>query len=494
MISVICGARHQWHLPVAIPVSYNEGYNFAPKYSRHFAHPSRQSIRCAKFKSEGVLFFPFLPNLDRIMKIEKHGLVIGATALVVTAVAVTGAGIHLPKGVAFFKDSPKELIDEVWQIIDRQYVDGTFNQKDWRAIRKQYLQKDYKSKEEVYKNVRLMLKNLNDPYTRFMDPREFRDLQVETSGQLIGVGIQLSQDEKTKKLIVIAPIEDTPASKAGVLSKDIIISIDGKSTAGMDVTKAVQLIRGKEGTTVKLTIQRDGRQILSFNLLRQQIEIHPVEAKFRPKELNGIGYIRLKQFSANAAEEMRTAIQKLESQGANGYILDLRSNPGGLLYGAIDIARMWLDDGKIVSTVNRQGTGDIQSANHTSITTKPLVVLVDGGSASASEILSGALQDNKRAQLVGAKTFGKGLVQSVRPLTDGAGMAVTIAKYYTPSGKDINHAGIKPDIEVKLTKAQIQAFVKDRAKVATPADPQYAKALQTLQVAIARNSNSAQKK
>ncbi|WP_373547874.1 carboxyl-terminal processing protease CtpC [Chamaesiphon sp.] len=429
------------------------------------------------------------------MKIEKHGLVIGATALVLTAVAVTGAGLHLPKGVAFFKNSPKESIDEVWQIVDRQYVDGTFNQKDWRAIRKQYVvQKDYKTKEEAYKAIRLMLKNLGDPYTRFMDPKEFRDLQVETSGQLIGVGIQLSQNEKTKKLEVIAPIEDTSASKAGILSKDIIIKIDGKSTAGMDVNQAVQLIRGKEGTSVKLTIQRDSRQTLDFTLLRQQIEIHPVEAKYRPNELNGIGYIRLKQFSANAATEMGTAIGKLESQGAKGYILDLRSNPGGLLYGAIDIARMWLDDGKIVSTVNRQGTGDVSVANNTAITKKPLVVLVDGGSASASEILSGALQDNKRAQLVGAKTFGKGLVQSVRPLSDGAGMAVTIAKYFTPNGKDINRAGIKPDIEVKLTKAQIQALVKDRTKVATAADPQYAKAIQMLQVAIARNGNSALKK
>jgi carboxyl-terminal processing protease len=429
------------------------------------------------------------------MKIEKHGLVIGATALVLTAVAVTGAGLHLPKGVAFFKNSPKELLDEVWQVVDKQYVDATFNQKDWRAIRTQYVVKgNYKTKEEVYKAARQMLKNLNDPYTRFMDPKEFRDLQVETSGQLIGVGIQLSQNEKTKRLEVIAPIEDTSASKAGILSKDIITKIDGKSTVGMDVNKAVQLIRGKEGTTVKLTILRDGRQTLEFNLLRQQIEIHPVEAKYRPKELNGIGYIRLKQFSANASTEMGAAIQKLESQGANGYVLDLRSNPGGLLYGAIDIARMWLNDGKIVSTVNRQGTGDVSVANQSAITKKPLVILVDGGSASASEILSGALQDNKRAQLVGVKTFGKGLVQSVRPLSEGAGMAVTIAKYYTPSGKDINHAGIKPDVEVKLSKAQIQALVKDRAKVATVADPQYAKALQILQVEIARSGSSAQKK
>ena len=429
------------------------------------------------------------------MKIEKHGLVIGATAVVLTAVAVTGAGLHLPKGVAFFKNSPKELVDEVWQIVDKQYVDGTFNQKDWRALRRKYVvEKNYKTKEEAYKSIRLMLKNLNDPYTRFMDPKEFKDLQVDTSGQLIGVGIQLSQNEKTKKLEVIAPIEDTSASKAGILSKDIITKIDGKSTTGMDVNQAVQLIRGKEGTSVKLTIQRDNRQVLEFNLLRQQIEIHPVEAKYKPKELGGIGYIRLKQFSANAPTEMGAAIQKLESQGATGYVLDLRSNPGGLLYGAIDIARMWMDDGRIVSTVNRQGTGDVSKANSTAITKKPLVILVDGGSASASEILAGALQDNKRAQLVGVTTFGKGLVQSVRPLSEGAGMAVTIAKYFTPSGKDINHAGIKPDVEVKLSKAQIQSLVKDRAKVATPSDPQYAKALQILQVAIANSGNAAQKK
>ena len=252
---------------------------------------------------------------------------------------------------------------------------GTFNNKDWRAIRKQYLQKNYKSKEEVYKNVRLMLKNLNDPYTRFMDPKEFRDLQVETSGQLIGVGIQLTQDEKTKRLIVIAPIEDTPAAKAGVLSKDIIISIDGKSTTGMDVNKAVQLIRGKEGTTVKLTIRRDGRQVLDFNLLRKQIEIHPVEAKYRPQELNGIGYIRLKQFSANASAEMGAAIQKLEGQGANGYILDLRSNPGGLLYERSTSLGCFSMMAKSSRLSPRQGGGETQSANHTALTNKPVVVL-----------------------------------------------------------------------------------------------------------------------
>jgi carboxyl-terminal processing protease len=429
------------------------------------------------------------------MKMEKHGLIIGATALIVSTVAITGAGLHLPQSVAFFKDSPKELIDEVWQIVDRQYVDGSFNKNDWRAIRRQYLAKNYSTKEQGYKAIREMLKKLNDPYTRFMDPKEFKDLQVETSGQLVGVGIQLSMDEKTKKLVVIAPIEGTPAAKAGIISKDIILKIDGKSTKGMDINKAVSLIRGQEGTNVTLTIQREG-QVVDYKLARQQIEIHPVEAKYRKNE-GGIGYVRLKQFSANAADEMRTEVQKLESQGAQGYIIDLRSNPGGLLYGAIDIARMFINDGKIVSTKPRQGGGETQSANQTAIVpNKPIVVLVDGGSASASEILSGALQDNKRAQLVGMKTFGKGLVQSVRPLSGEAGMAVTIAKYYTPNGIDINKKGIKPDVEVKVSKTQMQTLRKDLTKIATSADPQYVKALQLLKAKIAAASNepSAKKK
>jgi carboxyl-terminal processing protease len=424
------------------------------------------------------------------MVITKSGLVLGATALVVTTVAVTGAGIHLSQGQAVWRSSPKELIDEVWQVIDRQYVDATFNQVDWRQVRNQYLSRSYSSNEDGYKAIREMLKKLNDPYTRFMDPKEFKDLQIDTSGQLIGVGIQLAQDEKTKKLMVIAPIEDTPAAKAGVLAKDAIVKIDGKSTQGMDVNQAVQLIRGQEGTSVTITIQRGNKQLV-FPLKRARIEIHPVRYSYQKNQLGGIGYIRLNQFSANAPTEMRDAIKKLEQQNVNGYILDLRSNPGGLLYASIDIARMWLEDGAIVSTADRQGERERQTANHTALTNKPLVILVDGGSASASEILSGALQDNKRAVLVGAKTFGKGLVQSVRPLADGSGMAVTIAKYYTPSGRDINHAGIKPDVVLELTQKQRESLSSERTKIGTPADPQYAKALETLKQQIAQTGNRA---
>ncbi|KAM3112355.1 carboxyl-terminal processing protease CtpC [Phormidesmis sp. 146-33] len=414
------------------------------------------------------------------MTITKKAIVLSATAAAVTAVIVTGAGLQLSKSQALFRESPKEIVDEVWNVIDRSYVDGTFNQVDWKALRMQYLNRNYASKEEAYKAIREMLKKLGDPYTRFMDPAEFKNMQIDTSGELTGVGIQLAADEKTKKLTVISPVEGSPASSAGVLAKDIITRIDGKSTEGMDVNKAVTLIRGPIGTQVKLSVLRGDRE-LEFQLKRAKIEIHPVRFSVQKSPTGGnIGYIRLVQFSANAAPEMREAIQNLEKQQVSGYILDLRSNPGGLLYASVDIARMWLQDGDIVSTVDRQGESDRETANRRALTDKPLVVLVDGGSASASEILSGALQDNKRATIVGTKTFGKGLVQSVRGLGDGSGMAVTIAKYLTPNGRDINKHGIDPDVVIELTDEQRQALVRDRDKIGTAADPQFAKALQVL--------------
>ncbi|HEY9706837.1 MAG TPA: carboxyl-terminal processing protease CtpC [Oculatellaceae cyanobacterium] len=420
------------------------------------------------------------------MVITKRGLVLG---VVLTTVAISSTSCQIPPSQAFFSESPKELVDEVWQIIDRQYVDGTFNQVDWKTVRSEYLKRSYANQEDAYKAIREMLKKLGDPYTRFMDPEEFKNMQVETSGELTGVGIQLAQDEETKKLVVISPIEDTPAFKAGVLAKDVITKIDGKSTQGMDVNDAVKLIRGQEGTPVTLTIQR-GNKDIDYRLTRAKIEIHPVDYKVQNTSSEKIGYIRLKQFSANAPDEMRNAIKELEKQQVTGYVLDLRSNPGGLLYASVQIAQMLINEGGIVSTVDRQGVTDSQQANNRALTDKPLVVLVDGGSASASEILSGALQDDKRGTLVGTKTFGKGLVQSVRGLGDGSGLAVTIAKYLTPSGRDINKHGIDPDVVFELTDAQRKQLQQDRTKVGTTADPQYAKAVDVLKQKIAAKQNN----
>jgi carboxyl-terminal processing protease len=425
------------------------------------------------------------------MVITKRGLVLGATAVVLTTVAVTGAGLRLSQSQAFFQESPKELVDEVWQIINRTYVDGTFNKIDWRAVRNDYLGRSYANKEEAYKAIREMLEKLGDPYTRFMDPEEFKNMQIDTSGELTGVGIQLAKDEETSELVVISPIEETPAFQAGILAKDVIVKIDGKSTKGMEVDEAVKLIRGQPGTEVILTIKRGGKEI-DYPLTRARIEIHPVRAHVEQTPAGKVGYIRLTQFSAQASEEMRDAVKDFEEQKVTGYILDLRSNPGGLLYSSVEIARMWIDDGAIVSTVDRRGEVERQRANGSALTDKALVVLVDGGSASASEILSGALQDNKRAVIVGSKTFGKGLVQSVRGLGDGSGLAVTIAKYLTPNGRDINKHGIDPNVVYELTEQQRKTLQKDRNQIGTFNDPQFVKAFEVLKQEIAKKAPAPQ--
>ncbi len=415
------------------------------------------------------------------MGITKRGLiVVGTTAVLATAVTVAGAGIRFSKSLAVLRESPKEVIDEVWQVINHDYVDATFNGTDWQAVRKQYLNREYSSSEEAYKAAQEMLEKLNDPYTRFMDPEQFKSMQIDTSGELTGVGITIAQDEKTKEIKVVAPIEESPAFTAGILAQDIITKIDGKSTKGMDVNDAVSLIRGPANTQVVLTVRRNNKE-LQFEVTRAQIEIHPVRANARQSQVGKVGYIRLTQFSANAAAEMRKAIKDLNQQNVAGYVLDLRTNPGGLLSSSTEIARMWLNKGTIVSTVDRQGETERAQAGRGTLTDKPLVVLIDGGSASASEILAGALQDNKRAVLVGSKSFGKGLVQSVHPLADGSGMAVTIAKYYTPSGRDINKKGIEPDVQVKLTDEQREKlFTGDRKQICSAADLQCTKALEVL--------------
>jgi carboxyl-terminal processing protease len=384
-------------------------------------------------------------------------VLVGLGACAATAVMARDMVISPTGGVAI-SDSPKEVMDQAWQIVFRDYLDtsGKYNTDKWRKLRRDLLAKSYGTSKDAYEAIRGMLGSLDDPYTRFLDPREYKEMQIDTSGELSGVGIQLSLDKETKELVVVSPIEGSPASRAGVQPKDVIVAIDGKPTKGMSTEDAVKLIRGKAGTTVNLSLRRKG-QVLEQPLTRELIELHAVNSQVNttPDGVK-VGYIRLKQFNANASKDMRAALQDLEGKGVQGYVLDLRSNPGGLLMASIEIARQWLNEGVIVSTKTRDGIQDVKRATGRALTTKPLVVLVNEGSASASEILSGALQDNKRALLVGQKTFGKGLVQSVRPLSDGSGMTVTIAKYLTPSNRDIHKHGIDPDISVKLTEQEIQ--------------------------------------
>ena len=400
---------------------------------------------------------------------------------VTTSITVGMPGLTLPTASGgSISDSPKEVIDQVWQIVYRDYLDssGDYDEKSWRQLRSKLLKKSFAGNAESYEAIRGMLASLNDPYTRFLDPKQFKEMRIDTSGELMGVGIQLSLDTKTKELVVVSPIEGTPASRAGVLSKDVIVTIDGDSTKGMSTEDAVKLIRGPEGSVVVLGLRR-GDQVLDVPLTRARIEINAVTYRLnKTQDQRKIGYIRLKQFNANAAKEMRQAAKSLEEQGAEGYVLDLRGNPGGLLEASIDIARQWLNEGIIVSTRTREGIRDVRRATGSAITDKPLVVLIDQGSASASEILSGSLQDNSRAELVGQKTFGKGLVQAVRGLSDGSGLTVTIAKYLTPKGTDIHKNGIEPDVTSVMTEKQLKNFTLE--KLGSTQDSQYIVALKLL--------------
>lgn len=400
---------------------------------------------------------------------------------VATTAAISLFGPGLSRVRAALQESPKTVIDEAWQIVNREYVDGTFNQTDWQEVRKSLLDKNYSSREQAYVALRGALEKLNDPYTRFMDPKQYEALSNQTSGELSGVGIRLEVNDQTKVLTVVEPIENSPALKAGIQAGDQILSIDGKQTKGMTVEDASNLIRGDAGTKVKLEIGRQGRENSLLALTRARIELPTVRYSLKQEGARRVGYIRLNEFSAHAADQMRRAIQDLGNQKIEGYVLDLRGNPGGLLQASIDISRMWMDKGSIVRTVDRKGNNEEISNNRTALTKLPLVVLVDGNSASSSEILTGALKDNGRATVIGSQTFGKALVQSVHSLSDGSGLAVTIAHYYTPKGTDISHKGITPDVKVELSDEQRQKLASNPKLVATKDDPQYARALMTLQ-------------
>ena len=351
--------------------------------------------------------------------------------------------------------TPIEMYDNVWRLINSKYVDQTNNEQDWKKWRHKY-DRMIQTDEDAYVAIDTMVASLNDPYTKFLNPKEFMEETSSIKGSLKGIGIQIGM--KDGKLMVIAPIEDTPAEKAGLLADDEILAIDGRSTKGITVDKAADQIRGEEGTQVTLLIKRKGiEEPKSYTITRAEIEIKSVTQKV-PTDIkipDDICYIRLSSFiSRNASNEVKEII--LNNSDKKSFILDLRSNPGGLLSNAIYISDMFLNGGDIVATVDRDGYKETQKASSALLTTKPLVVLLNKGSASASEIFSGAMKDNKRAVLVGTQSFGKGLVQEINKLPNNSGINITIQKYLTPNGTDIHKKGITPDVVVELTEEQIK--------------------------------------
>lgn len=398
-------------------------------------------------------------------------------------IALTGLGLqllNLPLAASPLEDNPKAIIDEVWQLVNDQFVDRQFNQVDWLAKRQELLQHSYENSKEAYLSIRSALKDLGDPYTRFLPPEEFTQLTDETSGEMSGIGVKISIEPIRKDLYIVDAIKNSPAAKAGIKAGDRLVRINGKPTALMSMEDAYKEIQGENGSTINLEVARADKGIFSLTLTRAKIELPNVTYTLKKEDQLKVGYIKLDEFSSHAGQQMKEAIKDLSKQKVTAFVLDLRGNPGGLLFASVDIARLWMNQGGIVSTVDRIGGDKKFTANGTSITDLPLIVLVNEGSASASEILTGALKENKRAIVVGTTTYGKGTVQSVHTLSDGSGLAVTVARYYPPSGTDINHKGIAPDISVSLTNEQKSAMQNDPNLVGTKADPQYEKAIYIL--------------
>ena len=321
-----------------------------------------------------------------------------------------------------------DLFGEVLEMINKEYVDEIDQSKSMDSA------------------IHGLLQSL-DPYSSYMSPEIFNEMQTETSGEFGGLGIEVGMESGVVK--VISPIDDTPASRAGIKAGDYIVKINDTQVQGKSLSEAVDLMRGLVGSGIELTIRRRGeKKALTFNIVREIIEIKSVKSDLLEKNL---GYIRLTSFNENSGEQIKTEIEKLEkNKNVKAYILDLRNNPGGLLSQAIRISDFFLDNGEIVSTKSRKVSenrkwfakqGDLTNG-------KALIVLINYGSASASEIVAGALKDHKRAILLGESSYGKGSVQSIIPLKNNGAIRLTVAKYYLPSGKSISEVGVSPDIEI----------------------------------------------
>lgn len=352
-------------------------------------------------------------------------------------------------------DAVNEKIDEI-----NRYIDSYF-----------YFDKDPEKQEEaIYDGI---MAGLDDPYSVYYTKEEYEDLMEEDSGEYVGVGAVVTQDENMR-VSVVRPIPGSPAEEAGIQAEDVIVEVDGTEITDQELSLVVDMIRGKEGTTAHIKVYRQSEaDYLEFDMVRRVVENYSVYHEMLD---NNIGYIQIQQFYDNTPKEFKEAIEDLKSQGAKGLIFDVRDNPGGLLNAVTDMCDYVMGDGTIVTVEDRNGRvlNDYESDEEHQID-MPMVVLVNGNSASASEIFTGALKDSGKAKIVGTTTFGKGIVQSVIPLSDGTAIKLTIAKYFTPNGNDIHKIGIDPDYEVELPDGR-----KNAVNLPHDEDPQLDKAIEII--------------
>jgi carboxyl-terminal processing protease len=367
--------------------------------------------------------------MSPIRQLRKVAVV--STLLLVLTLSLGGGGTAKDNASTAAYENLK-LFTEVLSIIQSQYVD------------------EIPPKEIIYGAIRGTLRGL-DPHSSFLDPEMYREMQVETSGSFGGLGIEITLRDDV--LTVVAPIEGTPAYRAGIVSGDRIVKIEGMLTKDMQLADAVKRMRGKPGTKITISIMREGwTEPKDFDITREQIRVQSI----RTHDLgNGIFYLKLRQFQEQSPHDLDAALEKFDKDGMKALVLDLRNNPGGLLTAAVEVSEKFIDDGKlVVYTEGRVRNQNMRFSAHAKkgYAKMPMVVLVNQGSASASEIVAGALQDWGRAMVVGNQTFGKGSVQTIIPLSDGSGLRLTTAKYFTPKGRSIHGKGITPDIVVEIPK------------------------------------------
>ena len=373
-------------------------------------------------------------------------------AAMVLMIAISGVSFSDDDRTGFLSNM-RELkeISDIMDVIQDSYVENANAHKNKEEKNKKTPQAAQKSTKVTKKSLmqgalKGMLESLDDPHSVYFTSEELRSFQEDIKGKYVGVGMVI-QKKVGEPLTVVSPIEDGPAYKAGIKPKDQIVEIDGESTYNLTSEEASKRLKGKANTSVKVKVYREANKLTKvFELKRETIELKYVKSKMLE---GGIGYLRLTQFGDNVYPDMKKALEGLQAKGMKALILDLRSNPGGELGQSIKIASMFIEKGKIVSTKQKKGEETVYSREGKYFGNFPMVVLINGGSASASEIVSGALKDYKRATLIGEKTFGKGSVQTLLPLPDGDGIKITIAKYYTPNGISIDGTGIEPDKKVE---------------------------------------------
>jgi carboxyl-terminal processing protease len=341
----------------------------------------------------------------------------------------------------------QQLVVEVWRLVNQSFVDpGRFEQVHWRRLRQKALERPIRSSADAYDAIDAMLQPLEDPYTRLLRPEDFAALRSSTQGTVSGVGLQLGLRDGDQQVVVIAPLDGSPAAEARITSGMALMRVNGLATADLGLERTAAALRGPGGSTVLLELVDPRGQTREVELERRQVDLRPVRSRRLRVEGHTLGYLRITQFAEPVPQQVKEALQDLQDQGIEGLVLDLRNNSGGLVSAGVAVADALLDRAPIVETEDRDGLSSPQQSGPGQLYAGPLLTLVNAGTASASEILAGALQDDGRSRLAGSRTFGKGLIQTLLSLSDSSGLAVTVARYLTPNGRDIQNQGIDPDL------------------------------------------------